>query len=174
MSAAPGPAGGRGRGRPLAEPRGAPGLPRLGRVTARPRGHRSAAPAPGGRSPRQQEKLPLPGKVGGGGGASSQARVGTNGWKGGVLPRSAPAAEGLMSRSAETRARSRDGGVRQPPSLPPWTQIKTSRFSGIRPPQEEWGRWRQYRAWGAGLAQSCPPKGAGEERCSQAPALSAA
>lgn len=61
----------------------------------------AGAPAPGGRSPRQQEKLPLPGKVGRGGGAGGR--------RGPVAPNSEPRSGGVCWLEGRGPASERPG-----------------------------------------------------------------
>lgn len=154
-----GPAGGAaGRRRPRPEPQGRPGLPKLGGghraavgATAVPRRAGAAGiPAPGGRSPWQQEKLPPAGKVGGRGGPEGggsgwpptpgRSGVGSAGWKGGVRPRSAPAAKGLMGMFAKTWVRGRGGGIELPPPLPRGLSSGPYLSLGSGLGGNEWGR----------------------------------
>lgn len=103
----------------MALPELEPGRRSLPRATAVPRRALAASNwALGGRSPRQPQKLRLCGKVDSDGGARDggsevpdvgPGRVETEGWKGGVPPESAKAANGLMSGFAETWAPDRDG-----------------------------------------------------------------
>lgn len=165
MSAVPHPSRAGGVGTVGAAPPGAAGPGRGCR--GRQKGHRAAvratavprragaagAPVPGGRSPRQQEKLPLPEKVGRGGGAGGGRAV----WprtpgrgRGGVCrlegrgPASErPGLEGVNEQGCRNVGTKQGWGYPVASTLGRRTPLRTSGFSGVRPQRDEWGRCRQ-------------------------------
>jgi hypothetical protein len=137
-----------------------------GRATAVPHQARAAgARSPGGRSRRQQEKLRFPGKL------TATAEPGAEGWGSQMLDPGGRGGCGLEGRGPASERRGREGvnerglqkrgypaevGVSRPPRRLT-SDLPVSRGGGVRLNRDERGRWHQWRAWGTGQSQRCPP-----------------